>query len=371
LLIVPARHEGEATVPHPFYDELAAALDLRPADLAAITLHARDLLSPEWPSLGTLSAPSVDRLDPLALPVERVAWQVDPALLAAGTASARSLETLLGCPLKWALDHRVRLRGSNTAHSVPLHRLSGTLGHRLIEELFETPGEEERAPDVLDRLIATEAATLLQPGMSFEREQIRHDLLEAAAGLAQFLRDTGYRIVAVEQADTAPWMGGELRGTLDLILERERDELVLDLKWGRSRYRELLEKGLAVQLAVYAFIRSRQRGGRAPATGYFSLSYASLLTTHALSSARVVRVEGPNAEQVWQRVSATFEALSRVLERGRLPVTGVRRALPLLEVAGVTEPDQHLATPAGAACEYCDFGALCGRTFRELGDDPA
>jgi hypothetical protein len=117
---------------------------------------------------------------------------------------------------------------------------------------------------------------------------------------------------------------------------------------------------------VYAFIRSQLREGRMPATGYFSLSNASLLTTDALSSARAVQIEGPNAEQVWQRASATLAALTRMLERGRLPVTGVRKALPLLEVAGVTEPDRHVALPAGAACAYCDFGALCGRTFREL-----
>jgi hypothetical protein len=307
-------------------------------------------------------------------------WQVEPALLSVGPGalSVTGIESMLGCPLKWTLRYKAGLRRASVADIPPLQRLAGQLGHRLIEELHKRSSgadggtlDASVAPEILDRLIATEGAVLLRPGRSFERAQLRRDLLRAVARLAHFLAESGFQVVAVEQGVSATWECLEVTGRTDLLLRRSGEELIVDLKWGRSRYRKLLESGHAVQLGTYAFMRASANAGDWPATGYYSLSRSDLLSTNSGLAPSVRTIPGASPREVWDRTSSSLKAVRRLLEAGRIPVTGLRRSLPLLEVAGVEDPGEHLKLPGDAACEYCDYEALCGRAWQGFGDGEA
>jgi ATP-dependent Lhr-like helicase len=376
LFVIPERCEGEAAIPHPFLDDVMVGLNLDDRGLERITVKPREIL--RGAPVGGRVPLSADRVDQLPLPRARPIWQVDATLLSEATRvlSVTGIEVMLGCPLKWVLRYPARLRAASITDIPPTHRLAGQLGHRLIEELHGRSSagpsaatlDTSVASEVLDRLIATEAAVFLRPGMSFERAQLRRDLLRAAEGLARFLAESGFRIVAVEEQASATWEGVGLTGRTDLFLSRPGEKLILDLKWGRSRYRKLLEDGRAVQLGAYAFMRSSIDDEVWPATGYFSLSRSVLLTAESGLASSVQPLMGPGPREVWATTSASLRAVRRLLDSGRLAVTGLRRSLPLLKEAGVDDPTGHLVLPPDAACEYCEYQPVCGRAWEGLSD---
>jgi hypothetical protein len=372
LLVLPARAAGDPTAPHPFLDEVVAALGLDESGLTKLTITPDQLLAGTLP--GGLPAPPADRVEPLALPTAKRSWQADPGVLQAPPLglTVEALEALLGCPLKWALQYRARLRRSAVGDVPPVHRLAGILGHRLVEELHRSATAANQsfdvttAPAVLDRLIATEGAVLLRPGMSFEREQLRRDLLRAVDQLASFLAESGFRISAVEDAFTAPWDGRELSGRLDLLLARPGGELVLDLKWGHSSYRDAIEHGQALQLGAYAYMRAQATSGTWPATAYYSLSRGVVLTADEDLAPSIPVIAGKKAPEVWEAASCSLKAVRNILDTGRLPVTGLARSLPLLADAGVQDATGHLVLAPEKACEFCACQPICGKSWEEF-----
>jgi RecB family exonuclease len=163
------------------------------------------------------------------------------------------------------------------------------------------------------------------------------------------------------------WGSRELDGRLDLLL-RDRDgrDVVLDLKWGGKTYSELLKSGLATQLAAYAAVRQLSTGAvQLPVAAYFSLASGRVLTTEVGPFAGTRVSEGPRMSETWASLQRTLQFVEDSLQRGEVPVTGIRRSLPLLESIGVAPSERggHLAIPAEGACKYCEHDSLCGKRW--------
>jgi hypothetical protein len=219
---------------------------------------------------------------------------------------------------------------------------------------------------VLDQLVATEGAVLLRPGMAFELAQLQSQIGHALRTLSKLLIDSDLSVVDVESQATARWGSRTLEGRLDLLLSGGFPEVVLDLKWGRKSYEDRLQKGLAIQLAVYAEARRGQTGSPIlPLTAYYSLSRAQVLTTEPHAFVGVRSTSGPSTKETWQRVARTAELAERLIGEGRIAVTGVAHFTSLLEMASLPEADapKHLTADAELACQYCSYGPLCGRSW--------
>ena len=370
VLVTPRTAFGEALEPHPIWDEIVARLGLDERAQARLTVDARDVLS--GASELVRSAPSlIVELPVLPLPGARVEWTVPPRTIDLGVShSASSLDTLVGCPLRWVLDRRAGVRVGAVA-SVPAGpRLFGTLSHRVIEELhlegaLSAPLRVAAAARVIfDRLVRDEAATLLRAGQAFERVHLARTVENAARKLSHVLAESRLAVTGVEEGFETAWRGGHLRGSVDVMLTSENGRVVvLDLKWGASTYRGLLESGMSIQLAVYA--AAHRTGTAMPEAGYFSLSRAKLFATDPGTFRGADVVEGPTVDLTWDRLERTVDAVEIELGRGRIPVTGVSRALPLAEALGA-RADALLAPEKGAACGYCSHQALCGKRWEEL-----
>lgn len=171
-------------------------------------------------------------------------------------------------------------------------------------------------------------------------------------------------------ATEVAWSGGTLSGRIDLLLRDGRGrEVVLDLKWGAGSYRTLLEKGQALQLAVYAALRSKATGRKTlPAAGYFSLSRGDLYTTEPAAFALDHATGGPSIEDTWERAERTAGAITKLLAKGTIPVIGVGPSAPLAESLGLSEKsaERHLLLAPDAGCKYCACDALCGRRWEVL-----
>ena len=150
---------------------------------------------------------------------------------------------------------------------------------------------------------------------------------------------------------------------MDLVLrDAGGDHIVLDLKWGANRYRDLLRLGNAVQLAIYAAVKRLVMGiPELPTAAYFSLSKGELLATDVSRFATGRAVDGPGLSDTWSRLERTVDEVERALARGEIPVTGVRQALPLLDAVNVPEPERgrYLDLGKEAACTYCRHPSLC------------
>lgn len=382
IVVIPGSNGGAASAPHPLWDEISARLRLDEVVAARLTRHAREVIDGRSPLV------PMTLFDPLSLPDTPAIWKLSTDLLGAtseSTAAARdshrntsatSLETLVSCPLRWVLEERAGLVSGAVTKVASDALLCGNLGHRLVEELFmagafdlDHAAYAASAEATLAALIAAEAATLLLPGMAFERVQLIGQLLRAARELRRYLDASGYRIAAVEEEVQAGSPIGTVRGRIDVRLAgRGGEPALLDLKWGEARYRDVVKAGHAIQLAMYASALRTSGSAPLPPAAYFALRSGRVLTTDPQMHAERT-LEGETLEVTLERATRTASAVVRSLQRGAIPVSGLRRSLPLLEALGVetTARSAYFAAKPEAACTYCSSAPVCGRaweTFR-------
>lgn len=376
VLVIPRSSSGTRTADHPLWDEIIARLgiDEDAAAVAAITRDVSAVLQSNGSDVATTQT-----LTPLPLPDARGVWSIAPEALAGSPekgASATAIQCLVSCPMSWVLEHRAGLRFGAVAKVADGPRLNGNLGHRLVEELFLSGTFEldeatflQRVSDTLDRLIRTEGATLLLEGATFERVQLIEQIRRAMRELQRYLRKSRFRIAAVEEPIALGTAEGSPHGRLDVRLVDEKGkDAVLDLKWGASSYRKLLETGRAIQLAVYAIALRAQKGRASmPPVAYYAMSAAKVLTADDRMLAPT-KIDGISLDETWSRVERTQLAVRASLARGQIPVANTRRSLPLLEQLGVPESkrDEHFSSEVDTPCEYCSFSSLCGRAWEEF-----
>lgn len=376
VLVIPRRGAGTALAHNPLWDELVAGAHLDETTLGRVTVDASELRDPGCAKLGA-DSPALIAFDAAALPGGYAEWSIAPEhVKPVERFSPESLLALLGCPLQWALRYGAGVRRGG--HGLPpLYVLAGTLGHRLVELLhvagafdLDDAALELRAKAELGTLLQREGGVLLRAGMSLERAQLERELVRAVVELARLLREHGLRIAAVEREIEAAWQGSKLEGRLDLlVVGRDGQHAIIDLKTGVSKYREQLRTGRALQLAAYAFASAAQLGVEEwPEAGYFSLRKAKLygLTARTLAPAEVI--VGPSLQDTWRKVERSTRRALSLMQQGTFPATGVREAAPLLERLGVSEAEAeaHFALPSGVRCEYCRYDGLCGRRWEAL-----
>lgn len=270
-----------------------------------------------------------------------LAWRPLPARqrwwrLPAGTplawpaeASYTSLELLLFNPFHWLLAYPARLRPSALLRLPDEFRLLGQLAHRLVEQLYRTPGSAGWTPgqvgawldEWLDTLVDEEAALLRMPGRRAELASFQLRLRAALLQLHGHLQRAGMVLVEPEKRLAAATAIGPLRGSCDLLLTRaDGRQGVLDLKWsGLAKYRDKLQQQSFLQLSVYAQLQ-QQRSGAWPAVGYFVLREGELLTParDLFPGLRPVPLPDDACAQVWQRAVATWRWRKAQIDAGEV-----------------------------------------------------
>lgn len=369
ILVAPRACARDRLALDPLWDEIRAAARLDEAACHRVTLEARRLLESSGEPL--LRPPPRIRRPRAPLPGGHLEWNIgSPVRGGARRFSATSLGALLACPLRWVLSYAAQLKSARQALP-PLHRLAGTLGHRLVEVLhqrgnFDEPEAllEANARSTLDGLIPREGALLLRPGMSFEREQVTTQLVRAVVELARSLRSARLRIVAVEHPVQMPWRAGELGGRIDVLVEAaDGSQHILDLKWGVSSYRKALEQGRALQLAVYTALHAGRE--RQTEAAFFSLRQGELIGLRSSSLPIHQRVTGRSLSETWSAAERTANAAEAIVAQGHVAVSGLGRSLPLVEALGIepSERHAHFAVHRESICEYCELDVLCGRRW--------
>lgn len=373
LVLVRWRLEGTTpTVSHPLADEIEARVEhaLRPctisseAALEAAAAHVAVTTSVRAP------APRI---------VPHAVFHVPPGIIPITRLSPSSLERLLGCPVAWVLEHSGALRRGAVSRIPSGNRLLGNFAHAILEDLLHGPEKldlGEGTPDeasalagrLFDRRVGSEAAPLVARTAKVEQHRARELICHAARALFALLQSGGWRVRGAEEKLTRRFEEADLAGSADLVLERDGSAAVLDLKLSTSSkyFREKLEKGEALQLALYAEMVRSSSG--TPPTGYFLINRGEVLTVDHGAFPGARELAGPTMPDTLEAARDALRFWRRVLEEG---IVASRRE-ELREgadsvasgAAGAPVPSRGPGA-IDAPCRFCEYDALCSIELRE------
>jgi ATP-dependent helicase/nuclease subunit B len=349
LLVCPYTDEcGAPTHPHPLWDELTSSIA---EGASGESLTARTMMLPAQPRRERV------QLRPLVVAAESV--RTTTSLTLRDRESPSSLETLLGCSLRWALQYLGNLYsnvGAGPGEPGPL--LYGNLAHHVLAEVFGrgvvSPTEAaDRAGALFDAGLGPLAESLLLPDYGRQRAELRHGLVESAREVGRMLAATGASIRGVEHALERQLGGTTVKGTSDLLLSGP--DFVIDYKWGTSTYKKLLSSGSAFQLVAYAALAKAD--AELPEVAYLALSTQQFI---APPSANMPNARTPgqhSTRAMHDGALAAIDARRAELARGELSAPG---ALEDVESEGLVTGVMQLEPK----CGYCNFAAVCGKATR-------
>lgn len=283
------------------------------------------------------------------------------------TQSFTSLNTLFNNPAIAVLQDAAGLHATATVAVPEGTHLLGKLAHRLLELLFAQNGSlhwSDAQVDgwfgpAVDDLLRREGLPLLAAGNASLSRQFRESARGSIGVLLEHLRTAGAARVEAERKLTGDLDGIETEGLADLVVHLESgDTLLLDPKWSpASRYREQMEQGDYLQLALYAHMIQQELGAAPVAIGFFSFVDRLLLTfTPNLfaETARVVTTDIP-AAQLLQAAIKSWNWRAQQWQEGRVEVIG-KGLIP-----GATQPPAG-CLPLGTLGDWLgDFEALFGQ----------
>lgn len=329
LLVLPP----EGTENHPTWQLLKAMCP----ELAPQALHAY-----------AASRGQTGAVAPRPLPAPRGLWQLNPEAFwrqayeiptRRRAQSFSSLNILFNNPAIAVLDDAAGLRPTATLAVSDGTHLLGDLAHRLLELLFRQEASLQWTDaqvdawfgTAVDDLLRREGLPLLAAGNASLAQQFRESARGSITVLLLHLRHAGAIRVEAERKFAGDIRGLETEGYADLLVFLESGgTLLLDPKWSpASRYRERMEDGDYLQLALYAHMIQRELGAAPVAIGFFSFVDRMLLTfTPNLfaPSARVVTSDTTSEELVqsavdtWNwRVEQWQEGHVEVIAKGLTP----------------------------------------------------
>lgn len=313
--------------------------------------------------------------------------------------SYSQMSTLIGCPMKWALEYHAGLRLPESQTVPSGNQMIGTLCHRIVEELYaqgngQNPivqgalgyGAGQPIPEadavkqaeiLYDKLLLSMAAELLLDGSAVERRRYKAAVAKAVGGLVSAINKRNLRVEQTEAQlestlDQIPFIG-----YADLLLrDPDGKPFVLDLKWSYTdkHHRQAVEQGTALQLATYAWMLRSADDARGiddgeAATGYFMLAQGKLLSDSPDLTEDVIPVPY-SLEQTWALGAAAFRDSMHRMEQGQIQIRGVAEMLDVA-ASGTTEDklrEDLIAQGQSKGmlyqeppCRFCDFGGICGK----------
>ena len=355
ILVMPVQDGGEPLAPHPFWENIVAAMNLsEEMDIPAMTISASQLRRGD----GALLERAIP-LEPVtgnaALEFQE-AWQAPTDVIERREKESPSgMSQLIKCPLAWVLNHVLKVNATGSPTLSEGNQLVGSFCHSIVENLinesrrWKPEDAVDRAMTLFESRLKEMAAAYLLPGMETKREQLRYGLRRAVSDLFERIEGAKLSIVESErEVERVDENGQTYRGFVDISLEDAKNNpVVWDMKWtNKSKYRrEELEKGIALQLAAYCWMLDKDD---LPSFGaYYMLAQTELISSHApwLPPKDVV---DSDLKATWETVRERYDAIIDRLMAG--------------EVVAVAPSDngEENESDFGTGCFFCDYAMVCG-----------
>lgn len=198
-----------------------------------------------------------------------------------------------------------------------------------------------------------------------ERQRLHRELLNATRILVGTLSAGGYHIVGIEEEVASEAFGKSLTGWIDCVAaHNDGSEAIIDFKYaGRNKYRDLIQDGRAVQLATYAYARSR--GGAAfPSVAYLVLADAQFYTPSGSpvdgDGNRFV-LNAPAIQEVWGKFADALDVAGEWLAASEpIPARPLHVVSDWPDGSTIVLKDKLKDNEVQDVCRYCDYQRLCG-----------
>lgn len=330
FLVIPEKVNGAEVFPHPLYDELQACF----GDLSAITytIHGTNPVDNCLETYFTI--PKKERLDYRQLGKPKPFIYIDQAekLDRRPEETFTSLDSLFYYPYQWMFRHKIKLRKSSILSIVKDVTLMGNLAHRFFELLFSIDGVEEWTQaqvnqwidDEAYNLLSKEGAVLLLYGREPERIAFINRVKYAIWSLLILIKNNNWRIKGTELKIGGNFLGIPVKGKADIVLEREQELMVIDLKWrGAARRERMIKNEEDLQLITYARLLTDKDDWTH--TAYFIIENGKAIARNNLAFKEIIGA-APDSnhlevnERIWQKMEATFEWRMAQLKKGMIEI---------------------------------------------------
>lgn len=355
VLVMPEQDAGEPLPPHPFWENIVAAMNLSEEnDIPTMTVSASQLRRGHGLLMGR------------DIQLERVAkntalefqgqWKAPVGAIGRRkTESPSGMSQLIKCPLAWVLNHVLKVSATGSPTLSEGNQLIGSFCHSIVEDLineshtWKPEDAVARAMALFDSRLKEMAATFLLPGMETEREQLHYRLQRAVSDLFERIEKARLTILESEQCVERIDEAGQMyRGYIDISLkDANGNPVVWDLKWtNTSKYRrEEMEKGIALQLAAYCWMLGKDD---LPALGaYYMLVQTELISQQApwLPPEDIV---DSDLKATWEMVRERYDNIIDRLMAGEV------------EAIAPNDNGEEKELDFGSGCSFCDYTMVCG-----------
>lgn len=386
LLVIPQYIEGKEQLPHPLWGDLNATLGEKNLEQIIVdldTLKNIDFLANYYtlPIFMQLEANSFHKPQPyLYVPKGQNLQQSE-------TESYSSLDTLLYYPYQWVFRYQIKFKKSSMLSVIKDRVLKGNIAHSLFERLLNAIKDASSQwtkeavvhwiNDNIDELFEREGAVLLMYGQEAERIGLINKIKQAAWALVLAIQENGWKIVDTELSITGKVAGQELKGVVDLVLERQRkkgneliiEKAIVDLKWGGATYRkQQFKNGEDLQLVIYSKLLEKHESWAH--TAYFIIESGKIIARNnlAFKTAEVVAPEMNYQDihqMIWTKIEKTYQWRMEQIRKGEIEVRTEATYDELEEIAHETIMDSNefidlLEMKRGDA-KYDDYQVLINR----------
>lgn len=328
VLVMPSIVDGTEVHPHPLYGDLEAAFsNLEIIVLDIETGSGKDAVEKIFDLPRKVNVPSrlLGKPRPfLYLPSGRRLDEREEETFS-------SLEALFYYPYQWVFRHKIKLAKSSILSVVKDVTLMGNLAHRFFERLLkediskmDKTAVESWIEQEARSLLSREGAVLLMYGREPDRSNFLHRIKYAAWSLIDLIQRNGWRVVETEKPLEGKFLGIPLNGRADLILEKDGQLAVIDLKWrGAARRERAIRNEEDIQLVFYSRLSANDHTWAH--TAYFIMESGRMVARNHLAFRDIIAVS-PDADhievnqRIFERMEATFRWRLDQIKQGRIEI---------------------------------------------------
>ncbi len=342
ILCIPGKVKGSEVHAHPLFDELNAYT----TELTNITL---DINEDFTPSIFTklFDLPVKEKIPHRKLSRPQLFIKINQPGLANQNEkeSFTSLNDLFYYPYQWVFRHKARLQPSSILSIVKDVTLMGNLSHRFFELLFKEDIRkmdraavaewiDATAPDLLKK----EGTVLLMYGREPEKISFLNKVKYAAWSLVEMIQQNGWKVRGTEIGLGGKFADLPINGKADLVLERNNEIAVIDLKWRGAKWRSnLIKSEEDLQLVMYSQMLSEKSDWAH--TAYFILENGKMISRNNEAFKQAIPVSPDQNfkevnQRIWDKMIRTYQWRLQQLADGKVEIRTKQTAGELAEEYG-------------------------------------
>ena len=304
---------------HPLYSDLISGLK----NPELLVMNVRDFLK-SYRNVKTKGAP--EELNSYDFDIGKI--DITPKRV-----SYSALNNLIYHPIYWFLGKVARITDRGVVQIDEGNQLKGILTHHIFEtmlrdQILEVKEAKKWFKDQYDSVVAGDFAPFMMQGLDSTRAEVKRHIEDAYLVFIKEISDAGWEVESVEDEKLGNFIKAELYGRVDCILKKGTERVIVDFKWGRSKYKvEEIEKGEALQLSVY----KRLLGTKCHAA-YFSIVDKCFVAENQVAFPNAIpggKKSFPSNltsnttppitdEEYWKKVEATYKERLEQMKKGKI-----------------------------------------------------